>query len=376
MAFEYPSKNAFLNRYKNLHETLREVVDSSETNRVFKSICREHYLNSEKEELLGALVSFVLMGFLPQEDLANEIGEQLFLNDRHSKELANEINTRVFYTIKDEIASEYNPTRDEGEQPSEIGVQQYEAIEPEPLAVESETEEIELPNTFGENIRASAGDTSDMPVSLQINEDGGPAVLQEGASFFKKSTEQAERRAPIAPFKMFASSSESTDARPTVRVKVETPRSFGWPAEKKEEESVVHYNESAFPTDQQSSEGLIHLEAIQNITPDTTKSSPIPAVETPVVSQDVVNTELPAVVSQNTEDKKAWSIKSIFKKENTNEKKISFNEMPATDTDQHIPVQITTSVSKDAPFVISTEESSKEVDKKDPALDGNVVHLK
>ncbi|MEK7089925.1 MAG: hypothetical protein AAB920_03880 [Patescibacteria group bacterium] len=49
MAFTFPTKTAFTNRYTALHEELRDAVDSQQGKKMLENIGREHYLDEEKQ---------------------------------------------------------------------------------------------------------------------------------------------------------------------------------------------------------------------------------------------------------------------------------------------------------------------------------------
>lgn len=266
MAFSFPTENAFKNRYSSLPEMLRDTLESAQTKKVLDNISAEHRLDDAKQQALGALTAFVLLGFLAKSELTHEIGEQLFLNHEHSRALADEINARILDSVKEELEEIYNPYGDEtevveeGEETSEEGV----------VAMEPVSQPAEI---SGEKIQVSAIGTEDTAaVSLPISEDGGPMVIQKSASFFEKPVERVTEKRSFSPFNMFATSPESTEAKPAVKVKIESPRAFSWPFSKKTEEKVVHYNEahsSLSPALSSTPEGFIHLEALQGASPNT-----------------------------------------------------------------------------------------------------------
>ncbi|MEK7089924.1 MAG: hypothetical protein AAB920_03875 [Patescibacteria group bacterium] len=350
------------------------------------------------------------MGFLAKSELTHEIGERLFLNHEHSRALANEINARIFDSVKEELEEAYNPYGDETEATEES---EKTTTQPNNEEVATETK-VESVGLIGEKIQVSAIGTEDTePVSLPIHEEGGPMVLQKSGSFFEKPAERTEKRRSPIPFNMFASSPESTEAKPAVKVKIETPHAFSWPFEKKkDEEKVVHYSEirsSSSPLSQ-TPEGLIHLEALQNISTndkrpttydnETEKISP---VVTPSIagSIDALQSKAPETASTPTvvdtsalnesvkEEGRRWSLKSIFNKKRE-EKKISVADkqpkiyVPA----EHLPEggNLKPTTSQPVPITISavpaklpnTQTKGAEYAPKEngPALEGNVVHLK
>lgn len=266
MAFSFPTETAFKNRYNSLPEVLHDTLESAQTKKVLDNISAEHRLDDAKQQALGALTAFVLLGFLAKSELTHEIGEQLFLNHEHSRALADEINARVLDSVKEELEEVYNPYGDETE------VEEEGEEEPEEqLAVALPL--VPLAEISGEKIQVSAiGEEETTSVSLPISEDNGPMVIQKSASFFEKPVERVEQKRSFSPFNMFASSPESVEAKPAVKVKIESPRAFSWPFEKKTEEKVVHYSEahsSLSPALSSTPEGFIHLEALQNTEPNT-----------------------------------------------------------------------------------------------------------
>lgn len=403
MAFSFPTEVAFVNRYNTLHEELRDAVDSQQGRKVLESISKEHYLNEEKQRELGALVAFVLMGFLAKSELTHEISERLFLNHEHSRALASELNTRIFDSVKEELDDAYNPYGDE----TEASKEEQPTSEEQPVEETGvSTIKVEPVGPIGEKIQVSAlGTENEAPVSLPISEDGGPVMLQKSGSFFEKPVERTEKRRSPIPFNMFSSSPESTEAKPAIKVKIETPHAFSWPFEKKkDEEKIVHYSETRGQSSPlpQTPEGLIHLEALQN---SMAPASKVPEKTNPTVQPTVASSigalqpktpeiapitpakkeEVAAVVDTSAltksvqEEEKKWSIKSMFGKKKE-EKKIPVENsgagVPAIDANQHIPVPITTS---SAPVVLSdtpVKEAGGAQKEAGPALEGNVVHLK
>ena len=348
MAFIFPSHESLIRRYSALPETLRDAVDSAQVKKTMESIGREHYLDNEKEQTLEALVGFVFLGFLAKSELVHEVSERLFLNHEHSRAIANDINNRILDSVKEEIDEIYNPNEEAEEEPKEE--------EPEPLKAS-----IIAPEEEGERIRVSATEAESVaPISLPISEGGGPVVLQKGGSFFEKSETKEVKKRPFASFNMFASSAEQTPT-PTVKVKVETPQAFSWPFEKKKApEKVVHYTESRSVPESAlgGAEGLIHLDALQTAAKEPTPKMPIQTAVEPAKE--------PVVRMIKPEFSK---LEAPAPNVATPEKLIPVNIKPVVEAVQK---------SGSAPTAPKPLEGTQSIPPQnaEPALEGNVVHLK
>ncbi|MFA6365021.1 MAG: hypothetical protein WCW78_01335 [Candidatus Paceibacterota bacterium] len=348
------TEEEFVERYTNAPDEIRDALDSEEARKSILDLCRAHYLNPQKATLFEQLVGFVLLGYIAPRDLAREIGEHLYLNHEHSRVLANEVGTRILEPILEELEGFYNPI-EESEETNEGG-----------LKINAET----------------VDDSAEKPVSVALKE-GAPLVLHEESSFFQK--ERPKSNKSFFPF--FATSPESSETLPSVRVKVETPP----------EKKVIHYSESRSLLSplESSPEQFISIEALEkmrstppeielpraiesqpsSLKPLENTSSPSPVVITKDITQEAVPT--PA-----TPEKKgfSWPLKLFGEKKKENIEQKMPTTIPPTSQPIIIPPSPETAVksqptaASSTTFDISLDISS--LGHKQPEIEGNVVHLK
>ncbi|MFA6407557.1 MAG: hypothetical protein WCV80_02525 [Candidatus Paceibacterota bacterium] len=338
------TEEEFFERYTNAPDEIRDALDSEEARKTILNLCRAHYLNPQKTEAFEQLVGFVLLGYIAPRDLAREIGEHLYLNHEHSRILANEVSERVFEPILEELESFYNPI--EGDR---------------------ETEEM---NEGGVKIDAESLDNSEKPISVELKE-GAPLVLHEESSFFQK--ERPKSTKSFFPF--FATSPESSETTPSLRVKVETPS----------EKKVVHYSESRSPLSPlgSSPEEFISIEALEKMrSAPSEELPPVIKTEPSQLSTPPIETKglLPQSVPTTMPEKKrfSWPLK-LFKEKKEESKSGSLPIPPslpqeAIFSSPIITQQLQPSETNQETFGISLNISPLE--RKQPEIEGNVVHLK
>ncbi len=387
MDYSLITEQAINNRYNTVPEELRDAVDSEQTQKLISNISKTQYLNEEKSLILEQLVALVLLGFMSTNELVHELREQLFLNHEHARVLANELNNRIFESLKEELAAAYNPPAATIEQ---------EAPQP-PSAVRAPAEE-PLPITSfkiaPEAAPAPASTPAPIsPVSINASE-GGPAVLQKQTPFFERAELKPTGKKPSLSFNTFASSSETTEP-PRVQAKIETPLGVQWAAKKEEPKKmgkVVHYSEFG------SSGGggrpapvseFINLEALKKVSLDTKpapaapqvapaapqSASPAPQQPPAAPSAPILNPDVPTLITPVAtikpapiEEKKSplmWGINPIS---------VSVPTATTADSgpkrmDAIVPNAGSPAAQKPAPVPISS-------DTKQPALEGNVIHLR
>lgn len=268
MDYSLITEQSINNRYNTIPSEVREVLDAAQTQNTIQSVSKANYLDEEKALMLEQLVSLTLLGFLSPEELVHELREQLFLNNEHSRILADELNTKIFAPIKDELIAAYNPLRG--------GEEQNEGQTQEPPAQErAETLTIAPIKIIAEDVSPSAPATT-----IEIK-DGGPAILQKQSSFFERAEPKQSERKPFFSFGRPASS--GTEGAPRVRATVETP--FGAPHKPAEEmKKVVHYSEMRTPVDATEPApalDMLHIEALKNISleKETVTPAPMPRIE-------------------------------------------------------------------------------------------------
>lgn len=302
MDYSLITEQAINNRYNTVPEELRDAVDSEQTRKIITDICKTQYLDENKSLMLEQLVALVLLGFMSTSELVHELREELFLNHEHARVLANELNNRIFESLKEELAAAYNPPGG--------AMERIESREEPPMKkgggaiVEPEAAEAPLPIT---SIKITAAEASAptavpaQPIAVEIKE-GGPAMLQKQTPFFERAELKPTGKRPALSFNTFASSSETAE-QPRVQAKIETPLGVQWAAKKEEPKKmgkVVHYGEfsgtvgngRAAPVSE-----FINLEALKKVSLDT-KPAPVPVQPAPVApTPQPINPDVPTLIT-------------------------------------------------------------------------------
>ncbi len=96
-------------RYDSLPIKLRDISDSENAIEMVRQLCRTHHLDEDRVLIIEQLIGLVILGFISVEELSQEIQENIHLNPRHSAELSQEINRKIFSPIKSELEKVYAP---------------------------------------------------------------------------------------------------------------------------------------------------------------------------------------------------------------------------------------------------------------------------
>ena len=97
-------------RLKTLPEELRDYIFNAEIPGLIERIGEKNHLDDEKQKALAKVVSYVLLGFLHQEDCRKEIQERLGINPMIANELQNILIRDVFAPISQYLEKSYSPT--------------------------------------------------------------------------------------------------------------------------------------------------------------------------------------------------------------------------------------------------------------------------
>ncbi len=277
MNYSLLTEQSINNRFNTVPDTLREALESPQTQKTIRNVSKTQFLNEEKSLILEQLVSLVLLGFLSPQELVHELREQLFLNHEHARVLAKELEDRVFEPVREELAASYNPLGGVTEQREE----EEESPAARPMPVAEASPEAPLP-VAALKIEAEPAAPIEKPVPVATTVEGGPVVLQKEVSFFERAEPKPAAKRPAFSFTSFASSAETSE-KPRVQAKVETPLGRAWAPEKKEEPKgpkVVHYGESRPATGLGAGpvSEFINLEALRRVS-SSKEGAPKPSVE-------------------------------------------------------------------------------------------------
>ena len=105
-------------RYEEIPERFRELLESPGTKTTLARIGAEHALDHERQGLLEALVGLVFTGFISPDDLAGEFVDRLFLNFVHARVLAREVDETFFAPHRRDLALVYNPVGGAPQEPT------------------------------------------------------------------------------------------------------------------------------------------------------------------------------------------------------------------------------------------------------------------
>ncbi|MDO8470189.1 MAG: hypothetical protein Q7S84_04235 [bacterium] len=155
-------------RYEEIPERFRELLESPGTKTTLVRIGAQHALDHERQTLLEALVGLVFTGFLSPDDLAGEFVDRLFLNFVHARALAREVDETFFAPHRRDLVRVYNPVG---------GVPQG------PTVRSAERPMIGLPSQVGKTISLeSIGASGGREQKLPINEVAAPLVILGSSS--------------------------------------------------------------------------------------------------------------------------------------------------------------------------------------------------
>ena len=300
-------------RYEEIPERFRELLESPGTKTALVRIGARHALDHERQELLEALVGLVFTGFISPDDLAGEFVDRLFLNFVHARALAREVNETFFAPHRRDLALVYNPVGGVPQGPT-VRVAERPGIG---MSAGQAGKIISL-----ESIGASSGGEQRLPIMNRptpyvpsrrnVDEAAPLVILGSGSPTLRKpiipnrpperpptrSTESSGRAGQTAsekpvyhsPFSFrfpFRSPQESGPTAPTATVRL--PGSTA-PEQKKDELHVVHYAETRGrlgPPLSTGKEGVVNLDQLsakptnnkqQTTTNPDSQPTPIPEV--------------------------------------------------------------------------------------------------
>ncbi|MBN2197754.1 hypothetical protein JW698_00945 [Candidatus Wolfebacteria bacterium] len=103
------SRQQVLNRWDTLSNKFKEALFSEYNYDFLLQICEKQHLTEDKIRKIAILVGDVIFGFLHPEDLAKEIKNELNINQEIASSIAEEIDKKIFLSIRDELEKVYQP---------------------------------------------------------------------------------------------------------------------------------------------------------------------------------------------------------------------------------------------------------------------------
>ncbi len=98
-------------RFDTLSSKLKDTLTSERSLSVVDQICKKNnIIDEEKVLIIHQIVGLVILGLIHSYDLGSEINEDLSLeNPKFSNAIAEELNAKVFLSIKTELENNYRP---------------------------------------------------------------------------------------------------------------------------------------------------------------------------------------------------------------------------------------------------------------------------
>lgn len=103
-------------RFRVLPETIQDAMFSVKSADIISSVCSQNHLSEEKTAKVSESAGWVLLGFIHPEDLANEIRDSAGIDIKIALPIADQISTKIFQPLREEIEQIYSPSTegDEG----------------------------------------------------------------------------------------------------------------------------------------------------------------------------------------------------------------------------------------------------------------------
>ncbi|MCR4275238.1 MAG: hypothetical protein NUV83_00570 [Candidatus Wolfebacteria bacterium] len=103
------TEQQFQKRVYDLPSILKNALNSESVMGTVRHICQSHYFDDEKTLTIEQLTALVLSGFVAIEDMSKEIAENLEVNKQLADSIYQEIDKKIFISLKDEIKKIYSP---------------------------------------------------------------------------------------------------------------------------------------------------------------------------------------------------------------------------------------------------------------------------
>jgi len=109
MNYSLITEQQFQKRVYNLPSILKNALYSESVMGVIRHICQSHYFDDDKTLIVEQLTALVLSGFVALEDMSKEIAENLGVNKQLADSIYQEIDKKIFLSLKEEIKKVYSP---------------------------------------------------------------------------------------------------------------------------------------------------------------------------------------------------------------------------------------------------------------------------
>lgn len=181
-------------RFLTLPDNIKKILSSERTMETVSQIAQTHLLDEEKELMLEQLVGLIFLGFLPITELAQEIKENILLNEANAMALAQDLHFEIFQNIP-ELEKFYRPWPTPSKTP-ELKPTNNQRVEIKPTApVPTGTIKIPIPSAPTESIKTAVPAAKPIPPAPPITKPSEPPIAPPLQPFilYKK-----EEQRPIA----------------------------------------------------------------------------------------------------------------------------------------------------------------------------------
>src|SRR3989344_1876716 len=110
-------------RYENLSDELKRAMMSVSSAEIIYEVGRKHGLDVEKIGILAEEVGYIMLGMVPPSGFISDLKDLLEIEENKAKEIAQEINHKIFLPIREEMKRTYGTSFSEetgasGQQPT------------------------------------------------------------------------------------------------------------------------------------------------------------------------------------------------------------------------------------------------------------------
>ena len=232
---ELITENELKKRFDSLPAKLRDLLSNKQSYQAVVKICQNHHLvDEEKILIIQQLVALIIFGFIHLEDLAREIDEALVLNNHKlSKSLADEIDSKVFGPLKEELEKNYRPIIGASDKPRILSPESSKPMPPRPVMI-AEDADLAQKKTVAEKPATPQWKPSAAPQPPQAGGTPPPKMMNEisgqGLGNLESDRMAVKEMEPPKPAPVFRPSSPSAPARPAtteIRPPVNTSKDTG-----------------------------------------------------------------------------------------------------------------------------------------------------
>lgn len=99
-------------KFRAAPEKIKTLLESEKTQSEVAHICEANRLDEERSLIVSQLAGLVLLGFVSEQMISGELGEQAHINFLHANAIAKELSEKVFFSVSEELKAVYKPNAD------------------------------------------------------------------------------------------------------------------------------------------------------------------------------------------------------------------------------------------------------------------------